>query len=281
MTTRVSVDQALQTARARGLDRLDAQLLLAHRIGRPRSWLLAHGDRPLEPDQQAGFDADCQHRLGGVPVAYLLGEREFHGLALRVTPDVLVPRPETEGLVDWALELLNGIAMRDLSEPRVVDLGTGCGAIALAVAHRCPRARVTAIDRSAAALAVARGNAERFGIELTWRLGDWWQANVDAQFDLALANPPYVAEGDPHLMALRHEPPEALVSGASGLDDLARIIAGADAHLAGWMIVEHGWDQASAVAAAMRAAGAVEVETRPDLANHPRHTGGYWAPRRA
>lgn len=280
MTARPSVDQALQTARARGLDRLDAQLLLAHRIGRPRSWLLAHGDAPLAADQQAAFDADCRSRLDGMPVAYLLGQREFHGLALRVTRDVLVPRPETEGLVDWALELLRTAALCDRPEPQVIDLGTGSGAIALAIAHRCPRARVTATDRSAAALAVARGNAAQHGLELTWRLGDWWQAVGDATFDLALANPPYVAAGDPHLNALRHEPPEALISGPSGLDDLARIIAGADAHLAGWLIVEHGHDQVEAVAAAMSAAGAAEVQTRADLGNHPRHTAGYWAPRR-
>lgn len=272
-----NVDEALQFAYALGIERLDAMLLLAHRMGESRVWLLAHGDHSLSAAERDAFGADCRQRLDGVPVAYLLGEREFRGLTLRVTPEVLVPRPETEGLVDWALEWLNAGPLGGLKAPRVLDLGTGSGAVALAVAKGCPRARVTATEHSAAALSVARDNAERLGIDVDWRLGDWWQAVGAARFDLALANPPYVAASDPHLAALSHEPAQALVSGPEGLDDLRRIIGQARAHADGWLIVEHGWNQAPSVAGMMLDAGAREIQTRADLAGHPRITGGRWA----
>jgi release factor glutamine methyltransferase len=272
------VDEALQFARVLGLDRLDALLLLAHRVGRSRAWLLAHGDHSLSFAERDAFETDCRRRLDGLPVAYLLGVREFRGLRLRVTPDVLVPRPETEGLVDWALEWLNDGPLSRLPAPRVLDLGTGSGAVALAVAQACPRARVTATDCSEAALDVAQDNAARLGIDLEWHLGDWWQAVGAMRFDLVLSNPPYVAVADPHLAALRHEPVQALESGSDGLDDLRRIIDRAMAHVDGWLIVEHGWNQAAPVAALMRSAGADDVQMRADLAGHPRHTGGRWAP---
>lgn len=276
MISALKVDEALGFARMLGLERLDAMLLLAHRVGRPRAWLLAHGDHAMSAAQRDGFEADCRQRLDGVPVAYLLGVREFLGLTLHVTPDVLVPRPETEGLVEWALEWLNDGPLRNLAAPRVLDLGTGSGAVALAVARGCMRAHVTATERSAAAAKVARHNAERLGINVDWRLGDWWQAVGAARFDLVLSNPPYVADDDPHLAALQHEPRQALVSGPDGLDDLRWIIDRARPHVDGWLIVEHGWKQAAAVATMMHDAGAHDVQTRADLAGHPRHTGGRW-----
>ena len=268
-----TVHQALARAAALGLDRSDARLWLGHLLQRDRAWLIAHDDARLTPDQAAAFDAGCRRRADGEPMAYLLGEREFHGLALRVTPDVLVPRPDTETLVDWALDLLPALG----AAPRVLDLGTGSGAIALAVAHRHPAAQVTATDLSPAALAVARGNAQRLGLPVRFAEGAWWQALPgDVRFDLVLSNPPYIAGGDPHLPALRHEPTLALTPGGDGLDALRQIIAGAPARLApgGWLLLEHGWDQAAAVAELLRAAGLQAVATRLDIEGRPRCTGG-------
>ena len=223
-----SVAQALAAARAAGLERLDAQALLGHLLGRPRGWLIAHDDAPLAPDEAERYAALVRRRAAGEPVAYLVGAKEFRGLELCVGPATLVPRPDTELLVDWALEWLR----RDgAAAPEVLDLGTGSGAIALAVKHACPRARVTAVDVSAEALAVARANAARLGLEVEWRPGDWWSALAGRRFDLVLSNPPYVAEDDPHLEALAHEPRLALVSGPQGLDALGRIVAGAPRHL--------------------------------------------------
>jgi release factor glutamine methyltransferase len=274
-----TVDAALAAARAAGVERLDAQLLLARTLGRPRAWLLAHGDAPLDTAAAARFDAACRRRADGVPLAYLTGRREFRGLALEVGPDVLVPRPETEHLVDWALRTLAG-PLAGVVAPRVADLGTGSGAIALAVADAAPAAHVLAVDRSAAALAVARRNGDALGLPVRWREGDWW-AGVgadEAPFDLVLSNPPYIAAGDPHLAALVHEPAAALVSGADGLDALRTLVAGAPPHLVsgGWLLLEHGHTQAEAVAALLRARGFDAVETRADLAGRPRCTGGRW-----
>lgn len=272
---------ALAQARALGVDQLDAQLLLAHRLGRTRSWVLAHPEAPLAQADAEALRADLRQRADGVPLAYLTGEKAFHRLVLRVSPAVLVPRPDTETLVDWALELLAGpLAARPA--PAVLDLGTGSGAIALAVAQGCPRARVHALDRSAEALAVARANGERLALAVQWWLGDWWQAlPADVpRFDLALANPPYIAADDPHLPALRHEPRAALVPpGTSGLGAIAAIVAGAPARLAGggWLLVEHGHDQGDAVAALLTEAGFGAIGQRRDLGGHPRCTGGRWS----
>ncbi|MCC7100999.1 MAG: peptide chain release factor N(5)-glutamine methyltransferase, partial [Rubrivivax sp.] len=182
------VDEALALARAGGLARLDAQLLLARRLARPRAWLIAHDDAELPGDVEQGFRADLAARLDGVPMAYLSGEREFRGLTLAITPVVLVPRPDTETLVEWALECL-----ADRSRPRVLDLGTGSGAIAIAVAHARPDARLTATDLDDAALELAQANARRHGVVLDCRLGSWWQGLDGQRFDLVLANPPYIA----------------------------------------------------------------------------------------
>jgi release factor glutamine methyltransferase len=270
-----TVDCALAQARRAGVDRLDAHLLLGWVLQRPRSWLIAHDDHRLDPVQAQAFAEACARRASGVPVAYLLGEREFHGLVLQVTPDVLVPRPDTETLVDWALDCLACLA---LARPRVLDLGTGSGAVALAVAHRWPAAEVTATDASPAALAVAQANADRLGLPVTTRLGDWWQALPAMQppFELVLSNPPYIAGDDPHLGALQHEPRLALTPGGDGLQALRDIVAGATGHLSpgGWLLLEHGWNQADEVAAMLRGAGFDAIASRRDLAGQPRCTGG-------
>ena len=211
-------------------------------------------------------------RAAGEPLAYLFGEKEFYGLALAVSPAVLVPRPETELLVEWAVGLLQGRP----AGAAVVDLGTGSGAIALAVKHACPACVVSASDASREALAVAATNGRRLRLEVELVEGDWWQPFAGRRFDVAVANPPYVAAGDPHLQALRHEPSAALSPGADGLAALARIVADAAPHLlpGGWLLLEQGFEQGPAVAALLGDAGFARVATHADLAGLPRTTGG-------
>ena len=271
----MTVDGALARARALGIERLDAMLLLAHHLMRSREWLLAHPDDTLDADAQAGFEADCRRRADDVPLAYLTGRREFHGLALSVGPDVLVPRPDTETLADWAIERVAALPATPC--PRVVDLGTGSGALALAIAAACPHAEVTATDASEPALAVASGNAQRLGLPVRLRHGDWWEAVAGERFDLAVCNPPYVAADDPHLPALRHEPRQALVAGDGGLAALRRVVTHARAHLAGWLLLEHGWDQADAVHTMLSQSGFVDIEAHRDLHGQWRCTGGRLA----
>lgn len=271
------VGAALALARARGVDRLDAQLLLARHLQQSRTWLLAHAEAPMPADTARRFVVDLAHRADGVPLAYLLGEREFHGLSLEVTPAVLVPRPDTETLVDWAMGILSSEGpLGQLAHPDVIDLGTGSGAIAIAVQHACPRARVTAVDASPDALAVACRNAARLAPAVACRHGLWLDGVTDASLDLILSNPPYVALGDPHWPGLRHEPREALASGPDGLDDLRLIGADAPRCLrpGGWILLEHGADQGASVRSLLADAGFVQVETRHDLAGLPRCTGG-------
>jgi release factor glutamine methyltransferase len=267
--------QMLAAAAAMGIERLDAQLLLLHVLGRPsgdRAWLLAHDTDKLDDHIWPAFGRLCARRVAGEPVAYLVGEKEFHGLGLQVDARVLVPRPDTETLVEWALQCLQG-----RTAPTVLDLGTGSGAIALAIGHARPDARVAAVDRSAAALAVARANAQRLGLAVRFAEADWLEG-ADADLDLVVSNPPYVAAGDPHLAALRHEPLGALVSGADGLDDIRRIVEDAPAHLrqGGWLLLEHGYDQAAAVRALLARRGFAEVQSRDDLAGIARCSGGIW-----
>jgi release factor glutamine methyltransferase len=269
----MNVEQALAAARALGLTRLDAALLLGHHLQRRREWLIAHPSVPIEAQSFEAFDLDCRRRADGVPVAYLVGRREFMGLELLVSSQVLVPRPETETLASWAIERLQATPAG--ARPRVIDLGTGSGALALAVAAACPHAEVTATDCSAAALDVAQANARRLGLDIRFAKGDWWSAAGPGLFDLAVANPPYIAEGDPHLAALRHEPRRALVSGETGLHALARLIQEAPRHLSGWLLLEHGWNQAEDVQRRMLLAGFANIETRPDLNRLPRCTGGH------
>ena len=270
-----ALDDALGHARGLGLTRLDAQLLLAHVLDRPRTWILAHGESTLGAVDAARFADLVSRRARGVPVAVLLGSKEFHGLKLKVTPDVLCPRPETEILVDWAIELL---AAQPWRQPGcdVVDLGTGSGAIALAIRHAFPAARVTGVDISPPALAVAEENSQGLGLPIEWLEGSWWSGLGQRRFHLVVSNPPYIAEDDPHLQRLVHEPVTALTPGGDGLSALRAVIADAPAHLhpGGWILVEHGYDQAAAVQNALKAAELVDVSTRLDFAGLARCTGG-------
>ena len=271
----LTVAAALTEARLQALERLDAQLLLARAMSCTRSWLIAHDDAPLTRVQADAYRADLARRAAGEPLAYIVGEKEFHGLMLRVDARVLVPRPDTETLVDWALELLrNDFAATP--QPRVIDLGSGSGAIALAVKHACADAQVTALDASAAALEVAAANAQQLALRIDLQQSDWWSAVAGQCFHLALSNPPYVAQNDPHLAALTHEPQLALASGPDGLTAIRRIVAGAPQHLhaGGWLLLEHGHDQATAVQALLAAAGFARVQSRRDLAGIARCSGG-------
>ena len=278
MTRRPTVDGALESARRLGVDRLDAHLLMAHVLGRSRAWLLTHGDDELATEHATAFEQLAARRAAGEPFAYLVGEREFHGLSLQVGPAVLVPRPDTETLVEWALEVLDG-ELRDTPAPALLDLGTGSGAIALALKNACPRARVWAGERSAEALAVARANATRLGLAVRFALGDWWDAlasEIDLPaFDLVVSNPPYIAADDPHLAALAHEPRAALVAADDGLADIRCIALGAAGRLraGGWLLFEHGWEQADAVQAILARAGFADIATRADIGGRPRCTG--------
>jgi release factor glutamine methyltransferase len=260
-----------------GLAPVDANALLAFVTGRNRAFFVAHADEPLPQQQIDQFLSLARRRRDGEPVAYLTGRREFHGLDLAVTPDVLIPRPETETLVEAALAHL---AVDEAA--RVLDLGTGSGALALAIAQARPRADVLGVDDSEAALAVARGNATRLAIgNVRFERSDWYEALGGERFDVVVANPPYIAEGDPHLAEgdLRHEPRRALTPGGDGLDALRAIVAGAGAHLVqgGVLAVEHGFDQADPVQALFAAAGATDIRHHRDLAGHWRVAEGRWS----
>lgn len=270
-----SARDALAAARALGVERLDAQLLLAHVLARDRAWVIAHDDIPLDADAIGRFERLAERRARGEPFAYLVGAKEFHGLELRVDARVLVPRPDTEVLVDWAVALLQG-ELAGLEHPEVVDLGTGSGAIALALRHAHPAAQVVATDASADALDVARANAQRLQLPLETAKGSWWQAVAGRRFVLAVSNPPYIAGGDPHLGALHAEPGSALSPGPTGLEALDTIIDDAPAHLVpgGWLLLEHGFDQAEAVRDRLLARGFRRVQTRCDLAGQARCSGG-------
>jgi len=265
---------ARRLAAATDSPRLDAELLLAHVLGVERSRLAALDDHPLGAAEAGAFEALLARREGGEPVAYLLGRRDFWTLTLEIGPGVLVPRPETELLVEVALETLAG-----RPAPAVLDLGTGSGAIGLAIATERPDATVDLVDASAAALAIAERNRARLGLANARLLeGDWFGAVHGRRYDLVVANPPYLAADDPHLASaeLGHEPRAALVAGPGGLEALAAIAAGAPAHLAagGHLALEHGTAQGAAVRALLGAAGLASVATRRDLAGHERATAG-------
>ncbi|MGD0491515.1 MAG: peptide chain release factor N(5)-glutamine methyltransferase [Steroidobacteraceae bacterium] len=255
--------------------RLDAEVLLGTLLGAPRAALLLRGEEALRADTERAFRELIARRASGVPVAYLTGVREFWSLPLKVTPDVLVPRPETELIVEQALELLaaaDGI-------PAVLDLGTGSGAIALAVARERPRARIVAVDVSEAAIRVARDNGGALGLHrIDWRVGSWFAAVPDERFDLILSNPPYIAAADPALAALRAEPAMALIGGPTGLEQLTSIIAAAASHLVpgGWLLTEHGADQARAVAALYERHHFQDIHSHEDYSGRPRLARGRY-----
>ncbi len=270
-------DAAIRIAAALGLDkreaRLEARVLASFAWGVNPAWLVAHDTDALTEAQAAQFASLLARRLSGEPVAYLTGMREFYGRGFEVSPDVLIPRPETELLVEQALARMPaGEAVK------VLDLGTGSGCIAITLALERPRAQVTGVDRSAAALGVARRNADRLGARVEFLESDWFAAVDGRRFDLIVSNPPYVAAGDPHLTRgdVRFEPVGALASGADGLHDLRRLATAASAHLAhgGTLLLEHGYDQAEAVQALLREAGFRDIESWRDLGGVLRVSGG-------
>jgi len=258
---------------ASGIAPREARLLLAEACGFSEASVLAHPERELPEAVAARFEEMAARRRAGEPIAYVLGRREFYGLPLAVGRSVLIPRPETELLVELALDRLPADA-----EARVADLGTGCGAVALAIARNRPRARVVAIEQSAAALEFAKRNATRLGIAIELRHGRWFEPLAGERFDLAVSNPPYVASGDPHLGEgdLRFEPRSSLVSGEDGLDAIREIVHAAPAHLepGGWLLLEHGIGQEPAVRGLLEAAGLTRIFSAPDLAGIARVSGG-------
>ena len=269
----MNIAQALVHAKTLGLEHLEGQTLLLHALGRDlhdRAWLVSHDlDEPSLDTLQA-FNTLVQRRLRQEPLAYLTGSQDFHGLTLRVDQRVLVPRPDTETLVEWAISL-------ELEKAKVLDLGTGSGAIALALQHAQPQWHMTAVDASADALLVASGNAQALSLAVNFVHGNWFAA-LQGRFDLIVSNPPYIAEGDPHLPALHAEPRQALVSGVDGLDDIRHIIEQAPSHLnsGAWLLLEHGFDQAAAVCDKLAQRGFVQVQSRVDLAGIKRCSGGQW-----
>jgi release factor glutamine methyltransferase len=275
-TAPLTLRQCLQEAQSQGLDRLDAQMLLLHALGRDpnaRSWLVAHDGDLLSDEMARNFRLYMQRRQAGEPVAYITGYKEFFGLNLIVDARVLVPRPDTETLVHWALDTLAG-----RSDAKAIDLGTGSGAIALALKHTLPTLEMHAVDFSEAALQVARANAQRLQIEVAFIQSNWLE-QTHGPFDLIVSNPPYIEANDPHLAALSFEPPQALASGADGLADIRTITTQATHHLksGGWLLLEHGYNQSTAVRALLSEAGFLEVHSRKDLAGLERCTGGCLA----
>jgi release factor glutamine methyltransferase len=258
------------------LDRRDREVLLCAAAGLSRAEILSHPERPLTPAAERRLEAWAARRRDGEPLAYLTGRKEFWGLELEVTPDVLVPRPETELLVEQALELAEPARARPVT---ILELGTGSGGVAIAIAREAANqglvVEVTASDVSPDALAVAMRNGQRLQADVRFRASDWYEG-IAERFHLIVSNPPYVAEGDPHLEALRHEPHLALTAGAGGLDALRAIVSGAPSHLhpGGWLVLEHGCDQGPDVRALLTDAGFTSVATLPDLAGLDRVTRG-------
>jgi release factor glutamine methyltransferase len=263
-----SIDALLKNA---PLDPLETRILLSHALGLTRVQLITRSEHVFTADETQRLSALFQRRIDGEPIAYIVGEREFFGLSFDVGPDVLIPRPETELLVELALQHLPQAG-------RVLDMGTGSGAIAVAIAHARPDAKVMAVDVSEAALAVARRNAARHGANVVFLQSDWYQALADQQYDLIVANPPYIVRDDAHLSQgdLRFEPIGALTDHADGLSALRTIIGGARNRLApgGWLMMEHGYDQASRVRGLLAAQGFAEVQSWKDLASIERVSGG-------
>jgi release factor glutamine methyltransferase len=274
-----SIEQALQRAAAKinsADGAMEARLLLQQVLGVNRAWLIAHANDALQTNRDGEFQALLARRLAGEPIAYLMQQREFYGLTLRVSPATLIPRPDSETLVDAALEKIPHPSTKPIT---VLDLGTGSGAIALAIAHNRPQASVLAVDASDAALAVAQDNASELKLSnVQFALSDWYANLAEQRFDLIVSNPPYIAKNDPHLSQgdLRFEPLSALTSGQDGLDDIRQITEQGLIHLMpqGWLMLEHGYDHGVAVRELMAQAGLVEIATRQDLGGNDRVTLG-------
>lgn len=310
--TAPSIDDLIRHSQ---LPRAEARRLLASLTGQPLTWFMAHGDDPAAPNIATRFQALAERRRAGEPLAYLLGQQEFYGRPFAVSPAVLIPRADTETLVETALEQLTLLRQQRRAIPlSLLELGTGSGIIAITLALEAPDTEVHAVERSPEALAMAQQNAKALGADrIHWHAGSWWQALANAtdsheatenaataaqttspitarqgrptepparRFDLIVSNPPYIAANDHHLQQgdLRFEPPQALAAGPDGLDDLRIIIGGAPAHLTpdGWLLLEHGYDQETPVQALLRDAGFADVFTRRDLAGQPRVSGGRW-----
>ena len=310
--TSPSIDDLIRHSQ---LPRAEARRLLASLTGQPLTWFMAHGDDPADPDTTTRFQALAERRRASEPLAYLLGQQEFYGRPFTVSPAVLIPRADTETLVETALEQLLLLRRQRRAVPlSLLELGTGSGIIAITLALEAPDTEVHAVERSPEALAMAQRNAKALGAHrIHWHAGSWWQALANAtdsheatentataaqttspitarqghptepparRFDLIVSNPPYIAANDHHLQQgdLRFEPPQALAAGPDGLDDLRIIIGGAPTHLnpGGWLLLEHGYDQEAPVQALLRDAGFADVFTRRDLAGQPRVSGGQW-----
>lgn len=269
----MTLGEALAAARQQ-IDRLDARLLLQYATGCTHTDLLAHPETPLSGPACAQFAAWAERRAGGEPLAYIVGESEFRGRVFQVSPAVLIPRPETEVLIDLALERLQGLAA-----PRVLDLGTGSGIVAISLALECPAATVVAVDLAIDAISLARNNAGRLGARVDFREGDWFAPLAGERFDLIVSNPPYVAEGDPHLErdGLPYEPQLALTAGHDGLDCIRHIVSVAPAYLndGGWLLFEHGYDQGAASRNLLTGAAFKAASTFPDLAGIDRVSGAF------
>lgn len=282
MSAEPSIGQLLADALGRGMPRLDAQILLLTALERDphdRAWLFTHDHEPMPTDSVSRWRALEERWHSGEPVAYLVGHKEFYGLDLQVDSRVLIPRPDTETLVDWTRQLIGGLR----APVHVIDLGTGSGAIALALASQnVPGLQVSATDASADALAVARSNAHTLSLDVRFCHGDWLGAVPGERFDIIVSNPPYIAEDDEHLAALRYEPCSALGSGPDGLSDIRAIVEQAPDHLrgGGWLLFEHGHNQSAAVRRLLTQAGFVEVTSHTDLAGIERCTGGRWPEQR-
>lgn len=310
--TSPSIDDLIRHSQ---LPRAEARRLLASLTGQPLTWFMAHGDDSADPDIAARFHTLAERRRSGEPLAYLLGQQEFYGRPFAVSPAVLIPRADTETLVETALEQLMLLRQQRRAVPlSLLELGTGSGIIAITLALEAPDTEVHAVERSPEALGMAQQNAKALGADrIHWHAGSWWQALAcptdgneatentataaqttspitarqghpteppARRFDLIVSNPPYIAAHDHHLQQgdLRFEPPQALAAGPDGLDDLRIIIGGAPAHLnpGGWLLLEHGYDQEAPVQALLRDAGFADVFTRRDLAGQPRVSGGQW-----
>jgi release factor glutamine methyltransferase len=274
-----SIEQALQRAAAKlnsADGAMEARLLLQQVLGVNRAWLIAHANDALQTNRDGEFQALLTRRLAGEPIAYLMQQREFYGLTLRVSPATLIPRADSETLVDAALEKIPHPTTKPIT---VLDLGTGSGAIALAIAHNRPQAKVLAVDASDAALTVAQHNASQLKLSnVQFALSDWYANLAKQRFDVIVSNPPYIAKNDPHLSQgdLRFEPLSALAAGVDGLDDIRQITQQGLIHLMpqGWLMLEHGYDQGAAVRELMAEAGLVEITSKQDLGGNDRVTLG-------